>query len=52
MDNLRGYAITLCQGLGGILISLWEALPDLLRLAVLVGTLVHIVVKIKKDLYN
>ena len=42
--------MTLFQGIGGILVSLWDALPDILRLGILVGTFVHIVIKIKKDL--
>ena len=50
MENLKGCTITLFQGLGGILVSLWEALPDILRIAVLIGTFVHIVIKIRKDL--
>ena len=52
MENLKGYLMTFCQGVGGVLISLWEALPDILRLSVLVGTFVHIVIKIRKDLNN
>ena len=50
MENLKGCIITLFQGIGGVLVSLWEALPDILRLSVLIGTFVHIVIKIKKDL--
>ena len=50
MESLKGCIITLFQGIGGILVSLWDALPDILRLSVLIGTLVHIVVKIRKDL--
>ena len=50
MENLKGCTITLFQGLGGILVSLWDALPDILRLSVLIGTLVHIVIKIRIDL--
>ena len=52
MENLKGYLMTLCQGIGGVIISLWEALPDILRLGVLIGTFVHIVIKIRKDLHS
>ena len=45
-DSLR----TTAQGLGGVLLSFWEVLPDFLRLCILLATLTHIIVKIKKDL--
>tara|TARA_R100000808_G_C2012133_1_gene64205 strand:+ start:203 stop:358 length:156 start_codon:yes stop_codon:yes gene_type:complete len=50
MESLKGCIITLFQGIGGILVSLWDVLPDMLRLGVLIGTFVHIVIKIRKDL--
>jgi len=49
-DALKGSLPTALQGAGGILLSLWDALPDILRVAILVATLAHIVIRIKKDL--
>ena len=43
--------ITVAQGTGGVALSFWEILPDMLRLGILLATLVHILVKIIKD-YN
>ena len=43
--------ITISQGAGGVALSFWEVLPDMLRLGILVATLAHILVKIVKD-YN
>lgn len=40
---------TVVQGTGGVLLSLWEVLPDLLRILILVATLIHILVRIIKD---
>ena len=51
MENLKGCIITLFQGIGGVLVSLWEVLPDILRIGILIATLAHILVKIVKD-YN
>ena len=44
-DSLR----TAVQGTGGILLSFWEVLPDLLRVCILLATLMHIIIKIGKD---
>jgi hypothetical protein len=41
---------TIAQGVGGVVLSFWEFLPDALRLLVLIATLTHIVIRIKKDL--
>ena len=43
--------ITISQGAGGVALSFWQVLPDMLRMAILFATLTHIVVKIVKD-YN
>jgi len=43
--------ITMAQGAGGVALSFWQVLPDMLRMAILFATLTHIVVKIVKD-YN
>ena len=43
--------ITISQGAGGVALSFWEVLPDMVRLGILVATLAHILVKIVKD-YN
>ena len=38
------------KGAGGVALSFWEVLPDVLRLFILLATLIHIIVKIYKDL--
>tara|TARA_R110002020_G_scaffold226710_1_gene437165 strand:- start:308 stop:460 length:153 start_codon:yes stop_codon:yes gene_type:complete len=43
--------ITISQGAGGVALSFWEVLPDMLRLGILIATLAHIILKIIKD-YN
>ena len=51
MDSVKDSVITVSQGVGGVTLSFWDALPDMLRMAILVATLAHITVKIIKD-YN
>ena len=41
--------ITISQGAGGVALSFWEVLPDMLRLGILFATLSHIILKIIKD---
>ena len=41
--------ITISQGAGGVALSFWEVLPDMLRLGILFATLAHIIIKIIKD---
>jgi hypothetical protein len=41
--------ITVAQGAGGVALSFWEVLPDMLRLGILIATLVHIIIKIIND---
>ena len=50
IDTLKSTAEITIKGASGILLSLWDALPDLLRLAILAATLTHIIIRIKKDL--
>ena len=42
--------ITIGQGGGTILISWMEFIPEIIRVVILLATLVHIIVKIRKDL--
>ena len=41
---------TVFEGAAGILLTLWDKLPEMLRILIGVATLVHIIVRIKKDL--
>ena len=41
--------ITVAQGAGGVALSFWEVIPDMLRLGILIATLVHIIIKIIND---
>ena len=41
---------TVFEGAAGILLTLWDRLPEVLRILIGVATLVHIIVRIKKDL--
>ena len=50
MESLKDSLITAGQGATGIAISFWSALPDILRVAILLATFIHIIVKINKDL--
>jgi hypothetical protein len=43
--------ITIAQGAGGVALSFWEVLPDILRMGILLATLIHITIKIIND-YN
>ena len=40
---------TTAAGMGGFWLSMWNALPDIISLAVGVATLVYLVIKIKKE---
>ena len=51
MNNVKDSLITVSQGAGGVALSFWEALPDMLRLAILIATLLHITIKMVKA-YN
>ena len=41
---------TIFEGAAGIMLTLWDRLPEMLRILIGVATLVHIIVRIKKDL--
>ena len=47
---MKDSLMTISQGTGAILISMWEIVPHTLRILILLGTLIHIIVKIYKDL--
>jgi len=49
MSNIKDSLIVAGQGAGGVALSFWEILPDMLRLAILIATLLHITIKIVKD---
>ena len=51
MNSVKDSIITVSQGAGGVALSFWDALPGMLRLAILLATLLHIIMKIVKD-YN
>ena len=40
---------TVFEGTAGILLTLWDKLPEMLRILIGIATLVHIIVRIKKD---
>jgi len=40
---------TVFEGTAGILLTLWDKLPEVLRILIGIATLVHIIVRIKKD---
>ena len=50
IDTLKSSASTIGQCAGGIALSFWEVLPDILRIGILLATLINIAVKIKKDI--
>ena len=41
---------TVFEGTAGILLTLWDRLPEVLRILIGIATFIHIVVRIKKDL--
>ena len=41
---------TVFEGTAGILLTLWDRLPEIIRIFIGIATLVHIVVKIKRDM--
>ena len=41
---------TVFEGAAGIMLTLWDKLPEMLRILIGVATLIHIIVRIKKDL--
>ena len=49
MESVKDSVITVSQGAGGVAVSFWDALPDMLRIAILFVTFLHITIKIVKD---
>ena len=41
---------TVFEGTAGIMLTLWDRLPEALRILIGVATLLHIIVRIRKDL--
>ena len=41
---------TVFEGTLGILITLWDRLPEIIRILIGIATFVHIVIRIKKDM--
>ena len=52
MDSVKDSVITAGQGAGGVALSFWETLPDILRMAILFVTLTHITIKVVKSYRN
>ena len=54
MDTLRNVLKspigTVCEGTLGILITLWDRLPEIIRVLIGMATFIHILVRIKKDI--
>ena len=50
MNSVKDSLITISQSGGAILLSMWEVLPEILRVLILLGTFMHILIKIYKDL--
>ena len=49
-NALRSPIGTAFEGTAGILLTLWDRLPELLRIFIGIATLTHILIKIKKDM--
>ena len=41
---------TAIEGTTGIILTLWDKLPEILRIAIGIATLAHIIIRIKKDI--
>jgi len=50
IETVKDSILVVGKGGGAIALSMWEAIPDLMRLGILVATFIHIVIKIRKDL--
>ena len=48
-DTLKSISGTVIQGTGGILLSLWDALPEILRFGILLASFIHIIIRIRKE---
>jgi|TARA_Y100000310_G_C20257239_1_gene611928 hypothetical protein len=47
---LRSPIGTAFEGTVGILITLWDVLPEIIRIGIGIATFVHIVIRIKRDI--
>jgi hypothetical protein len=52
METVKDSVVTVSQGAGGVALSFWDALPDMLRIAILFVTLAHITIKVVKSYRN
>ena len=54
MDSLKNIMKspvgTAFEGAIGILITMWDRLPEIIRICIGIATLVHIIVRIKKEI--
>ena len=54
MDTLRNIFKSpigpVFEGIAGILVTLWDVLPEIIRILIGIATLTHIVIRIKKDM--
>jgi len=54
MDTLKAIVKspvgTVFEGTAGIMLTLWDKLPEILRILIGAATLIHIIVRIKKEL--
>jgi len=54
MDTLRNIFKspigTVFEGTVGILVTLWDVLPEIIRILIGLATFTHIVIRIKKDM--
>jgi hypothetical protein len=47
IDSTAGTAIT---GMGGVVLSYWDMIPQVLRISILVVTLIHLIVRLYKEI--
>ena len=54
MDSLKNIMKspigTAFEGTAGIMITMWDRLPEILRIGIGIATFVHIVIKIRRDI--
>jgi hypothetical protein len=46
IDTLK----TSCAGVGGLFLTFWEFLPDMIRLGIGIATFAYMVIKLKKEM--
>ena len=46
IDTLK----TSCAGVGGVFLTFWEFLPDMIRLGIGIATFAYMVIKLKKEM--